>query len=462
VPSRLEDALRMTQALARTVPVDSVLVYSDGNFPQRVSFDLPFEINYQQLEPAGPNAGITAFNARQTKPPEWDVFLRVEASAALSGTVGLWQDGQKLGDASFVLDAGQSQRITFDVESEISSRLEAKLEVDPGGFDSLEADNVAFLDLPTARPLRAYVDPELPNYRHALRAAENVEMFPSDGDAADETGRTAAYDLVISSKLDDRSIDAVTRLFVGAIPKDVEPLIVTPVLTGLTEVIDWDRSAALLQHMQLRDVQISEDITKQPDVEDGSFEEVGYTILAHGNNGPLLLERRAGATVEYFVLFHTENSTLPYRVAFPIFVSNAIQIARHEAGISEVRASKTSVLPEREVSPDTEYRVVAPSGESEVVRSGKDGMLNGVAAFESGRYRILDGGSELASVAVSLLDRMETSLASVEQIQFDELSVEAAEELLDTDRPLWSTLAAIAFAVLLIEWWYFQRPAVGS
>ncbi|MHC4875935.1 MAG: VWA domain-containing protein, partial [Planctomycetota bacterium] len=37
VPSRLEDALRMTQALARTVPVDSVLVYSDGNFPQRVS-----------------------------------------------------------------------------------------------------------------------------------------------------------------------------------------------------------------------------------------------------------------------------------------------------------------------------------------------------------------------------------------------------------------------------------------
>ncbi|MBI1310001.1 VWA domain-containing protein [bacterium] len=461
LPSRLEDALRMTQVLARTVPVESVLVYSDGNFPQRVSFDLPFEINYQQLPPAGPNAGITAFNARQTEPPKWDVFLRVESSAALAGTVSLWQDGQKLGNATFVLDAGQSQRITFDVESDVSSRLEAKLEVDDGGYDSLTADNVAFLDLPTARPLRAYVDPELTSYQHALQGAQNVEMFPSNGSAGNGDVRTAAYDLVISSKLDGRSIDAVTRLFIGVIPEDVAPLIVMPVLTGLTEFIDWDRSSALLQHMQLRDVQISEDVTKQPGVEDANFEAAGYSILAHGNNGPLLLERRTGATVEYFLLFQTENSTLPYRVAFPIFVSNAVQIARQEAGISEVRASKTSVLPPREVAADTEYRIVTPSGESEAVRSGKDGILNGVAAFESGRYRIMDGGSEVVSIAVSLLDPLETSLASVEQIQFDELSVKAADELLDTDRPLWSTLAAIAFAVLLVEWWFFQRPAVG-
>ncbi len=287
-------------------------------------------------------------------------------------------------------------------------------------------------------------------------------MFPPDEDGGVSGDlRTAPYDLVISSKLDDRGIDAVTRLFVGAIPDDATSLIVTPVVTGLTEFIDWDRSAALLQHMQLRDVQISEDITKQQGIEDADFEAAGYSILAHGNNGPLLLERRTRASVEYFNLFHTENSTLPYRVAFPIFVSNAVQIARQEAGISEVRASKTSVLPTREVAADSEYEVISPSGDSETVRSGKDGMLNGVAAFESGRYRIMDGGSELTSIAVSLLDSLETSLASVEQIQFDELSVEAADELLDTDRPLWSTLAAIAFIILLVEWWFFQRPAVS-
>ncbi|MCH9792690.1 MAG: VWA domain-containing protein, partial [Planctomycetes bacterium] len=39
VPSKLEDALRMTQALSRTKPIKRVLFYSDGNFPKEVNFD---------------------------------------------------------------------------------------------------------------------------------------------------------------------------------------------------------------------------------------------------------------------------------------------------------------------------------------------------------------------------------------------------------------------------------------
>ncbi len=66
VPSQLEDAFRLTQALAKTVPVESVVLFSDGNIPDKVRFSLPFRVNYQQLPAAGPNAGITAFNARLT------------------------------------------------------------------------------------------------------------------------------------------------------------------------------------------------------------------------------------------------------------------------------------------------------------------------------------------------------------------------------------------------------------
>ncbi|MEQ9065440.1 MAG: hypothetical protein RLO18_01890, partial [Gimesia chilikensis] len=60
----MEDALRMTQALSRTAPIKSVLFYSDGNFPQEIDFELPFELNYQLLPPAGVNVGITSMNAR--------------------------------------------------------------------------------------------------------------------------------------------------------------------------------------------------------------------------------------------------------------------------------------------------------------------------------------------------------------------------------------------------------------
>ncbi len=65
VPSDLEQALRLVQALGRSEPFDEVLLFSDGNFPPRVNFDLSFKLNYQRLPPAGPNLGITAFSAQR-------------------------------------------------------------------------------------------------------------------------------------------------------------------------------------------------------------------------------------------------------------------------------------------------------------------------------------------------------------------------------------------------------------
>nr|MBC8289858.1 BatA domain-containing protein [Planctomycetota bacterium] len=148
LPIIIQDALQMTQALARSTAIETVVVYSDGNFPQQVNFDLPFEINYQKLDPAGSNVGITEFNARQKVPPNWNVFIRVEASAETSGRVELWQDEVKVGEAEFILDAEESQRLVFELDSEASSRLEARMVVAADSYDSLESDNVAFLTLP--------------------------------------------------------------------------------------------------------------------------------------------------------------------------------------------------------------------------------------------------------------------------------------------------------------------------
>lgn len=455
VPSRLEDALRMTQALARTVPIERVLVYSDGNFPERVNFELPFRVSFQQTDAAGANIGITAFNAQQRTAPEWDVFLRVEASQSSSGKVELLQDGRQVGEESFVLDKGESQRLTFGIASEVSTRLEAKLTVDDGEYDSLATDNTAWLDLPAPRALRVYVDPDLSTYRQALAENDALDLYPKEG-AEDQ--RSMPFDLVYTEKAADEELDSTVRVFTGVIPAELTDLVKSE--SDLTEVIDWDRSSPLLQHMQLRDVQIMDDINIRPGVDDGDFEDLGYTILAYGRNGPLIVQKRVGAEANVYLLFHTDRSTLPYRIAFPILVTNGVQIAFHEAAIGEVRGARTKVLPVREMSPNAEYVVRNPSGAEVTVKADKNGMLNGVAAPLAGAYQILDGGRNAGTVSVSLLDAMETSLSRVNQIQFNELTVSAAEELLDSDRPLWSTLALIAFIVLLAEWWFFQRPPV--
>src|SRR5580693_274873 len=81
VPSQTVDALRMAQALAHTVPIERVLMVTDGNVPSDADFELPFDLVYEQIPPGGPNMGITAFNARRSGIDQWEVFVGVEGSA---------------------------------------------------------------------------------------------------------------------------------------------------------------------------------------------------------------------------------------------------------------------------------------------------------------------------------------------------------------------------------------------
>jgi hypothetical protein len=460
VASRLEDALRMAQAMARTANVKTVVLYTDGNVSPEIDFELPFELNFQKLPPAGRNIGITALNARRGE-ERWDVFVRIEGSRPekganvepVSASVILSQNGKELAREEISLEAGQSQRIVFPADAAGPGMLEVRLK--PNGFDALDADNVAWLDLPVGRDLAVYCPLELDSYRHALRGLKNVILYPPEEGESTE----ASYDLAITDRKSDADLDAGSFVFVGVIPDDAGKLLRTD--ESLAQVVDWQRSAPLLQHVLLTDVQIADRPVSGEGVRDRDFEELGYEILAHGRTGPLLLRKETGGRIEHYFLFHTDRSTLPYRVGFPILVSNAVLIAMQKAGLSEVRGEQTGVLPPRNLKPDTIYRIEAPDGSVSEVRSSGDGVLAGVAAPAIGRYTIRDGGTTVASIGASLLTYSETSLATVDQLQFRELSVGAAGEMLRTDHPLWPDLAAIGFLLLLVEWWYFQRKPGG-
>ena len=52
-------------------------------FAPEIDFELPFQLNYQQIPPAGKNIGITALNAHRSD-TRWDVFVRVEGTKPAS------------------------------------------------------------------------------------------------------------------------------------------------------------------------------------------------------------------------------------------------------------------------------------------------------------------------------------------------------------------------------------------
>jgi Ca-activated chloride channel family protein len=188
------------------------------------------------------------------------------------------------------------------------------------------------------------------------------------------------------------------------------------------------------------------------------MEDRGYEVLIDGRVGPLLLQRREGLNVSFYFLFHTDRSTLPYRLGFPIIAANAVESALKQAALADVSAAPTGVLPELNLETNREYVIRGPDGETAAVATTDSGMLTGIGAPRVGQYQVLDGDEIVTTVGTGLLNPLETSLASVGELQFTELSVSTTDdELLESNQPLWWTLAFLAFLFMLLEWWYFQR-----
>ncbi|MEZ6043348.1 MAG: BatA and WFA domain-containing protein [Planctomycetaceae bacterium] len=451
MPGRLDDVLRMAAAYTRTFDIENVIVMTDGNLPPKVDFELPFSLEIRRLETGGPNMGITEMSARRTATDEWEVFVRVAGSTKdlRGGELQLFENGEKSAAEIVEVAADESQRLVFPVSSDQMRLLEARLV--PAGFDSMKNDNSVWLTLPAVRPLKAWTSPGLYSWQHALRVLPQVEV-----ESTGEKPPAPEYDLIVSDTEDVGDAAAPVQVFVGVIPGDLQSLVT--VEEQVATVVDWNRTAPLLRHVQLGDVQIGEQPAYGQDVTTKDLEERGYEVLIDGNEGPLLIQRREGLKTSFWFLFHTDRSTLPYRLGFPIMAANAVETALKQASLSEVSAAATGVLPAISVDASREYKVKGPEGDEVVLQSSGSGLLSGASAAQVGRYDVFDGNDLVTSIGTGLLNPLETSLDSSAEIQFSEMKVETeADAVLESDRPLWWILALAAFFIMLLEWWYYQR-----
>jgi hypothetical protein len=455
VPSQLEDAFRVAEGLHMTHPFQRLVVLSDGNFPEQTAFKLPFkEVNFQRLPPAEPNMGITELNARRGRTGTWDVLVQVEASAGdpLTGTLELLLDGEVQDVETVLVEQGAPERLVFQVPGETGARVAVRLL--PTGRDSLPADNRAWLELPRTRSVAVYVPRDMRAWRRALRALPDARVFPESGVPDPES-----YDLIIAGEAAD--LDLSSRVFMadGVVPAAVEPLLQPH--QGASEMVHADPRFPLLEHVVLEDLVAYGAPRRKTGALDVDFESRGYQVVVSGDNGPLLLHRRLEGRVYYHLLFDTARSTLPLRVAFPIMAGNLVRQAARESGLAEVRAHTTGALTVETGGAAGHYRVGPEGGHLRVIEASPNGILSGVPAPQVGRYRIRGPGVDTA-VGAALLNAGETSLARRDAIKLEEgLSVDVAEARVRTNRPLWRVLAALAFCVLLVEWWYYSRRPGG-
>ncbi len=460
VASRLEDGLRMAQAMSRVQPIETVVLISDGNVPSNIEFELPYKLNFQKLEPGGANVGIVDFNARRSR-TGWDIFARIEGTKKPDGSTGpptaktmceyeLLQNGQSIKQESVSIDGGRAERLVFKVSTTVATSLE--LRIKPDGFDSLSYDNVAYLELPAPRPLTVYCPLSMETYRNALENISDLNLYPGT------ENEPKTVDLKFAEGPLSVGPESRVTFNVGFVPDDLSNLV--ELVAGQTEVVDWRRTAPLLQHVQLLDVQIADDPKLAKGISEKDFEKEGYEILAQSRSGPLILEKDLEGRLAIQLLFHTDRSSLVYRVGFPILIQNVTQIAAQRAHLLDAKANPTGMLPVQRIEPETDVRITGPNGHSETTKSDKNGFLSGMSAPYVGSYEIT-GPAEPIRIGVSLLSSSETGLSTVEKLMFPEVSVAAAETVLKTDRPLWRWFATAGLVFLLVEWWYFQKRPSG-
>ena len=453
VPGELEEALRLSEALARTTPFDRVQVLTDGNLPARTQFELPFQLDLQKLPPAGPNAGISALNARRSEDGGWDLFVQLvvtDPAPAGTATVELVAGDQKLATEQVTLAPGGTPRLAFRISGEEGAFIRADLLA--GDADSLASDNRAWLTLPALRPLDVFVPESLAVFRHALSTFEGLRIFP-----AKDTPSPGSYDLAITDAAEPPPASLLCT--VETLPKDLTPLI-TMEKKG-SSAIDWRRESPLLQHVSLEEVVFMDDPALAAGKDETALANLGFEVLVNGPHGPLMLLREgtAGEGSSVHLLFHPDRSTLPFRVAFPIFTANLIHQARKLAGLSEAAAVETGVLPPQQFAAGVNVKVRPPSGPSREERADDRGIVSGISATRAGEYSL--AAAETRTVGASLLSAAESGLAAVEEIEFgDRISVTAGSIAPKSDKSLWWMLALAGFVILLVEWWWFQRRPV--
>ncbi len=178
--------------------------------------------------------------------------------------------------------------------------------------------------------------------------------------------------------------------------------------------------------------------------------------VVEGQGGPLVLagESPDGALGRVVALaFDLRRSDLPLQIAFPILIANSVAWLAPPQGLD----IPLSVQPGEVVALPAGTRVTLPSGET--VTLGTQGFAQteqpGVYAFEAGQVR--------GAFAVNFFNVAESRIAPNPNLTAGQSSPAPAAEAQVAQREFWHILAALALALLVIEWWVYQRglPTLG-
>ncbi len=482
--TRIEEALRMASGLAnphRSSDADGVaaadampaklFILSDGRFPDVADFSLgnldPEFIPIGSTKAA--NVGIVAVGLdrsgvdRATR----QLYGRLKnfSDAPVKASVSLYLDEQLIDSTDLELDSDEASGVAFDLAELETGVLELRIEV-PKDADQLAIDDRVWV--PVNEPRRAQVLLVTPGNgpleialrtERARRVATVDVMSPQDMTGADYRSRAAsgALDLIIYDRCHPAEMPRANTLFFGDVPPGDAWQAGEKV--SAPQIIDADAAHPLLHLVELNDVLIA---TGRP----LKAPEAGH-VLIDSSAGALMAiaprEEFEDAVLGFAILNDDVVETnWPLRLSFPVFVLNAVEYfgPRQEGLAAGIVSADTTVSVPLGTSA-ARVRVTGPKGTVvDVPRAGGQTLV--FSAPRVGVYEIRAGDELLGRIAANVLNDNESRISArtSNEIQIGHVKVSGSRGSQVERRETWKMLALAALAILLLEWYIFNRRVI--
>lgn len=451
--THLDDALLVAQSLTLAREDIDAVILSDGKVSGLEELTArDYRVTFSRIGQQRNNAGIVGFSERAL--PDRDdvrqtfVLVHNEAEEPLDSTVTLRLNGETLGVQTVQADPGEDGEVLFEHGPLGAGSLYAQLDVS----DALEADNDAWLALRPASKVKVLIvgiaeSPAAYFLQRVFAHEPQVELTrtaPSDYSGQEEA------DLVVFDGIVPQGVPltAESAVYIGAPPPD-SGISATGEIENPPIVAVYERHP-LMRFLNPENVNIAR--ARRVSLPDGTRE------IVSTEGAPLVVDASRDGKRIVYLAFDIADSDWPLRLSFPLFFQNLVHWAPRATlgGATMTAVGEPIAIPPHPEG--GEATVTRPDGSTGTVRLNPDGATFYGATYDAGVYRVDSTGKQLV-FAVSLADRVESSIAPAASLTLGRADIAAEEGAVRQVREFWWWLALAALSVLVCEWWIYSRRA---
>ncbi|MEM7628985.1 MAG: VWA domain-containing protein [Planctomycetota bacterium] len=492
-------------------PPLSFHLFSDGRVPDLESVILREDapqaagdgFEYHTIgEPDAVNIGIVGLRAERDyeNPAELSIFVSVQSTDIRPRTIDVelivdgegtasvrtltlpaaeadaQAGGQSGGQGAGIQTPGSGGLVfTLDRPQGLIASVVLRTGDDPAA-DTLAVDNTGWLVVPPAERISVAVVTRgnffISEAIAGLPLARLDRLTPSEYDSAIASGSAETYDVVVlDGHIPAGGLPPGRFLLMNAVPEPPFGVLETGT-SGTTGILDWSRTHPALRELTLDGLLIAR--SKQVEVPDES----SAIVLAQSAAGPAILELGDADRRALLVTFDVGESNWPFNVSFVVFLASSIDYLGGASGTpgaggasqqlrpGEVLSARlpqgaagVELVPPPSAGGESGAQDLSPAGDGSIAF----GPVRNTGIFQvrwqgqAGPQDVEDGPRAVRFFAANLLDAEESMTRPAQALPLGSRQVSASSGRATAVRDYWPWLILAALAIMMLEWWIFNR-----